>query len=69
MLIPLAVVWVGYAGIWYGIQLLKGPGIGLLDLIKPSQIGKVDAAILGQRIANDPVGGGNWDGSPVRPAK
>lgn len=38
----LGVLWAGYQLGWYGFCLLKGPGIGFLDLMKPSQVSKVN---------------------------
>lgn len=47
-LIALGVVWSGYLLGWYAIATLKQDpksGVGILDLVKPSQVGKVQDAI------------------------
>lgn len=36
-------MWIGYSMIWYGVKLIQGPGIGILDVISPSRIGKMDS--------------------------
>ena len=57
-MIPLGVVWIGYTLVWYGFCLIKGPGLGLTDLIKPSGVAKVDGFLAG----------GGAVGSPGNPA-
>lgn len=47
ILIPLGVVWSGYLLVWYGICTLKDNGVGIVDLIKPSSIATVQAALSG----------------------
>lgn len=42
ILIPLAVLWVGYTGVWYGWSMLQGEGMGLADLVFPSRAAKAD---------------------------
>lgn len=45
ILIPLSVIWAGYTLAWFGYAMTKGQGIGFTDLIIPSRVSKVDAAI------------------------
>ncbi len=45
ILIPLGVIWLGYTLGWYGFTNLKGPGIGIADLIIPSRVTQVDAQL------------------------
>lgn len=42
ILIPLAVMFAGYQLVWYGYSLTAGGGIGFVELLKPSAIGRVD---------------------------
>lgn len=42
-LLSFGVVWGGYTLIWYGLTLLRGPGLGIGDLVRPSQIAKCQA--------------------------
>jgi hypothetical protein len=63
-LVALGVVWGGYLLGWYGIATLKQDpktGVGLLDLIKPSQIGKVQDAVKawGSFAPNVPIPNNN----------
>lgn len=60
VLIPLAVVWAGYAVIWYGWAMIRGPGIGLADLVTPARSGKVDGWL------SSPIGAGAG-GDPSAP--
>lgn len=53
-MIPLGIVWAGYTLVWYGYCLIKGEGIGLTDLIKPSGLTKVNAFLNGS--SNSPSG-------------
>src|SRR4051794_13016513 len=46
-IVPLGVAWGGYLLTYYGFCMLKGPGIGIADLIIPSRVGKVDGVIKG----------------------
>lgn len=49
ILIPLGVVLLGYQFLWYGATQLMGGGVGFVDLLKPSSIAKVDAALRQQK--------------------
>lgn len=76
ILIPLAVLWAGYTGVWYGWSLLQGEGMGLADLVFPNRGGKADNAIKawgkgGSSAASKPPyipGPGVQPGSPNFPA-
>jgi len=45
ILIPLGIIWTGYALGWFGYAMTQGQGIGFADLIMPSRVAKVDALI------------------------
>jgi len=45
VIVPLGVVWAGYLLMWYGQCLIKGPGVGIVDLIVPNRASKIDEAI------------------------
>lgn len=46
-LVPLGVIFAGYQITYYGFALLKGPGMGFLDLLLPQRWGKADGIIQG----------------------
>lgn len=56
ILVPLGVLWVGYSFVWYGFTTLKGPGMGLADLVFPSRVDKATAQL--KQLASLPVGPG-----------
>lgn len=58
--LSLGVVWAGYTLVWYGMVLLRGPGIGILDLMNPGSISKVTTWL------STPIVGSS-EGSPVLP--
>lgn len=56
ILVPLGVVFVGYTVTYYGFTLLKGPGVGFLDLLIPSRWSKADAQIKALSGVKKPPG-------------
>jgi hypothetical protein len=61
-MIPLGIIWSGYTLIFYGYCLIKGPGLGLTDLIKPSGVAKVDAFLSGSPTGPISVPGSSGTG-------
>ena len=51
-MIPLGVIWVGYSLVWYGVKLIQGPGIGIIDVISPSRITKMDTSASSAKAGN-----------------
>lgn len=51
--LPLGVIWLGYLLGWDGFAMIRGPGIGIVDLANPAAISKVQAWL------STPVGGVN----------
>jgi hypothetical protein len=45
ILLPFGIVFAGYTITYYGVCLLKGPGMGLFDLLVPSRAAKADETI------------------------
>jgi hypothetical protein len=54
----LGYTWIGYTLIWYGVKLIQGPGIGILDVISPSRISKMDSKATSAQGAAQSVQGG-----------
>lgn len=55
IVIPLGIVWGGYTLVWYGYSLIRGPGMGLLDLVLPSRAGKAETAIRNWTTMFSPI--------------
>lgn len=55
-LVPFAVVFSGYTLVWYGWALLKGPGMGFLDLLVPARWGHADAVVASWSRVKKPSG-------------
>ena len=47
ILIPIGVIFGGYTLLWYGFSLIKGPGMGILDLVSPSRVSQADSVRKG----------------------
>lgn len=56
ILLPLGILWAGYTLVWYGFTLIQGPGLGLLDLVKPTMIAKSDQFLAQSKQAKFPTG-------------
>ncbi len=77
ILIPLGVLWGGYTLVWYGYSMLRGPGVGLGDLVNPAKVSKVTQIIKqdwngssssGSTLpANPPSGKNPFTGGPGGP--
>lgn len=47
ILLPLGVLLLGYSTVWYGFCMVRGEGIGIMDVLNPRNIGKVDDFLTG----------------------
>lgn len=72
ILLPLGVIWIGYAFAWYGFANLKGPGVGVLDVILPARTSKLNDAVQtwygGSPNLSSPTGRGGGFSNPSKPS-
>jgi hypothetical protein len=57
--LSLGILWAGYQLTWYGYCLLRGPGLGFMDLVLPSRENFVDNWL------STPVASGTYSGDPA----
>ena len=55
-LLPFGVVFAGYTVAYYGMALLRGPGMGFLDLLVPSHWSKADQVFTSYKQIKNPAG-------------
>lgn len=67
ILLPLGVLLLGYSGVWYGFCMVRGEGIGIMDVLNPANIGKVDAFLANPGGTKPVDGPGYIPGPGVQP--